>query len=131
MIQISKLSFKFTKLTSQKFLRYNFSNHIDDVIQKTVYLERYQNDFVVHLCLNNINAKNSLTKELINDLNDTIIELQKDKNIRVLIIKSNVNKIFCAGADLKERLTMNYTEVSFKSIFMHDVYIMIFILLYL
>jgi len=30
----------------------------------------------------------------------------------VVILKSTVDKVFCAGADLKERATMNETEVA-------------------
>ena len=113
---MNKVFFKFHKLTYQnKFQRYHFSHHTNlnpIQSQKTVYLERYENNYIVHLCLNSTSNRNALSKQLINDLTDSILELQNDKNIRVLIIKSNIEKIFCAGADLKERLNMTHTEVT-------------------
>lgn len=38
--------------------------------------------------------------------------LRHDRNVRVVIIRSLVPRIFCAGADLKERLTMTPDEVN-------------------
>lgn len=37
--------------------------------------------------------------------------LAHDKNVRVVIIRSMLENVFCAGADLKERATMTPTEV--------------------
>jgi methylglutaconyl-CoA hydratase len=35
-----------------------------------------------------------------------------DTNLRVIILQSAVDRVFCAGADLKERVAMNPTEVA-------------------
>lgn len=45
-------------------------------------------------------------------LNESIYQLGKDEELRVLIIRSVVPGIFCAGADLKERATMHIKEVA-------------------
>lgn len=37
--------------------------------------------------------------------------LANDRNVRVVVIKSEVPNVFCAGADLKERATYTQTEV--------------------
>jgi methylglutaconyl-CoA hydratase len=34
------------------------------------------------------------------------------RNSRVIILRSKVDKVFCAGADLKERVTMSPEEVN-------------------
>lgn len=44
-------------------------------------------------------------------LNESIYQLAKDEELRVLIIRSVVPGIFCAGADLKERSTMHVKEI--------------------
>lgn len=38
-------------------------------------------------------------------------ELKADTLIRAVVLTSAVPKVFCAGADLKERKTMNINEV--------------------
>jgi methylglutaconyl-CoA hydratase len=44
-------------------------------------------------------------------LNESLYQLGKDQELRCLIIRSVVPGIFCAGADLKERLTMHEKEI--------------------
>lgn len=66
---------------------------------------------VVVLGLNRPKAKNSFSKSLSQKLIQAIEELQYDETLRVLIIRSMVPGIFCAGADLKERATMPQNEV--------------------
>lgn len=64
------------------------------------------------LSLNRPKAANSLSKSLVRKLNESIYQLSKDDELRVLIIRSVVPGIFCAGADLKERSTMHIKEVA-------------------
>ncbi|XP_076812652.1 methylglutaconyl-CoA hydratase, mitochondrial-like [Clavelina lepadiformis] len=66
---------------------------------------------IVVLGMNRPKAKNSFSKNLSNLLCDTVEKLKYDQNLRVLIVRSMVPGIFCAGADLKERLTMTPEEV--------------------
>ena len=59
-------------------------------------------------------AKNALSTELIQDLLSQINSIYQDaKNhrVRALVIASTSKDVFCAGADLKERQTMNPTQV--------------------
>ena len=44
-------------------------------------------------------------------LEDAIVQVRNDRDIRAVILKSDVPGIFCAGADLKERKTMKEEEV--------------------
>lgn len=74
------------------------------------YLEESDNGIVV-LELNRPQAKNALNRSLTNDFSSAIDAVKYDKNVRVLIVRSMVPGIFCAGADLKERLKLTNQEV--------------------
>lgn len=73
------------------------------------------NNKVLSLSINSLQNNNALSKKLILDLENDIHELNNNesylKNLRVVILKSSHPKIFCAGADLKERKTMNENDV--------------------
>lgn len=63
------------------------------------------------LTLNSIPKRNTITANLLDSLNGTFDTIHKS-DVKVLIIKSSVPKIFCAGADLKQRLKMAESEVA-------------------
>ncbi|XP_076242989.1 methylglutaconyl-CoA hydratase, mitochondrial [Calliopsis andreniformis] len=75
------------------------------------YLDGKDNGIAV-LGLNRPIAQNALGRSLINQLSSTISSVREDTKLRVLIVRSLVPKIFCAGADLRERLKMDNSEVS-------------------
>ncbi|XP_054010785.1 methylglutaconyl-CoA hydratase, mitochondrial [Hylaeus anthracinus] len=87
-------------------------NPKDDAKEVTLkYLDGKDNGIVV-LGLNRPAARNALGKNLVNQLSDAISCIKEDTKLRVLIVRSLVPKIFCAGADLRERLKMDNLEVS-------------------
>jgi methylglutaconyl-CoA hydratase len=49
---------------------------------------------------------------MLTELEECVNQLRFDSNCRVVIVKSLVDGVFCAGADLKERSTMNQQQVS-------------------
>lgn len=49
---------------------------------------------------------------MVGRLSETVSELSHDKSVRVVILRSLVPGVFCAGADLKERARLTPTEVS-------------------
>ncbi|OMJ29376.1 Methylglutaconyl-CoA hydratase, mitochondrial [Smittium culicis] len=67
---------------------------------------------VATINLNRPKSKNALSKNLLNELRHSINQIRLDPDVRVVILNSNVDKVFCAGADLKERITMTPLEVS-------------------
>lgn len=67
------------------------------------------------LGLNRPEAKNSFGKRLVNQLNEAVSNIQRDDKVRVLILRSLVPNIFCAGADLKERARMDPQEAGQNS----------------
>lgn len=75
-----------------------------------VYIERFDNG-VAHLALNRHDGKNSLSKKMLEEFNNSVKELSTDKKVSVLVVKSTVEKVFCAGADLKERATVPDDQV--------------------
>ncbi|KND04522.1 uncharacterized protein SPPG_00251 [Spizellomyces punctatus DAOM BR117] len=57
-------------------------------------------------------AKNALGRVFMKQFQDALDEMRFDDQVRVVIVRSLVNKVFCAGADLKERATMTPPEVA-------------------
>lgn len=74
------------------------------------YLDGKDNGIAV-LGLNRPAARNSFGKVLISQLNEALASIKQNKKLKVLIIRSLVPKVFCAGADLRERLKMDTSEV--------------------
>lgn len=74
------------------------------------YLEGKDAGIVV-IELNNLKAKNSLGSNMVTHLLETMESLATDNDARVVLLRSIVPKVFCAGADLKERLKLSEQEV--------------------
>ena len=63
------------------------------------------------LTLNRPEARNALNSKLLQELELAIDEASLSADLRVLLITGGGDRAFCAGADLKERLTMSESEV--------------------
>ncbi|KAM9207302.1 methylglutaconyl-CoA hydratase, mitochondrial isoform 3-T3 [Dugong dugon] len=74
------------------------------------YLEE-ENRGIVVLGINRAHAKNAISKNLIKMLSKAVDALKSDKKVRTIIVRSEVPGVFCAGADLKERVKMHSSEV--------------------
>ncbi|MDQ0220465.1 enoyl-CoA hydratase [Peribacillus cavernae] len=61
--------------------------------------------------LNRPEAANALSLEMLNELDDVLSQLRYDHSLRCVILTGAGEKAFCAGADLKERVSMNEPEV--------------------
>lgn len=65
------------------------------------------------LLLDQPHNKNALSRKLCNELRRHVDEIKAEGQngpTRALVIASNVDKVFCAGADLKERKDMSLAE---------------------
>ncbi|KAI4852080.1 ClpP/crotonase [Aureobasidium sp. EXF-8845] len=65
------------------------------------------------LSLNRPSARNAISKQLLSELRHQVEEISQeaeDGPTRALILASESDQAFCAGADLKERLTMSGDE---------------------
>jgi len=56
-------------------------------------------------------AKNAFSRNMVNQLRTAMESVKFDKDVRVVVVRSEVPGVFCAGADLKERATMTQEEV--------------------
>ncbi|MFH1993822.1 MAG: enoyl-CoA hydratase-related protein [Pseudomonadota bacterium] len=70
-----------------------------------------EKDGVAVLTLNRPEVLNSFNFALLMALKKQIDSLRSKPNIRVIIITGSGQKAFCAGADLKERTTLNELQV--------------------
>ena len=74
------------------------------------YLKESDKGIVV-LELNRPEAKNAFNRTLAANLFQAIDAIKYDTDVRVLVVRRMVPGIFCAGADLKERLKLSNLEV--------------------
>ncbi|XP_011368774.1 enoyl-CoA hydratase domain-containing protein 2, mitochondrial isoform X4 [Pteropus medius] len=66
---------------------------------------------ITEIIMNRPHARNALGKVLVSELLEAVAQLREDRQVRVLLFRSGVKGVFCAGADLKEREQMNEVEV--------------------
>ncbi|MEI4790644.1 enoyl-CoA hydratase [Bacillus sp. FJAT-53060] len=62
------------------------------------------------MTLNRPDQANALSAAMLEEINQTIQAIKQDESIRCLIITGAGSKVFCAGADLKERRLMTEEE---------------------
>jgi methylglutaconyl-CoA hydratase len=70
-----------------------------------------QENGIAIVTLNRPEAANALSTALLNELSELLGDLAFQKDVRVVIVTGAGEKVFCAGADLKERAGMSETEV--------------------
>ncbi|HMV80194.1 MAG TPA: enoyl-CoA hydratase-related protein [Leptospiraceae bacterium] len=74
-----------------------------------VISEKKENIGIIRL--NRPEKSNSISRELLQNLNSAVLSFKNDPEIRCLMITSEGGKTFCAGADLEERSRMSREEV--------------------
>lgn len=67
---------------------------------------------IAEVLMSRYHARNSLGKVFVDQMFEVLEKLKQDNSVRVVLFKSEVKGIFCAGADLKERAQMSNTEAS-------------------
>lgn len=67
--------------------------------------------FIGVIKLNRPEAANALSRQLMKDFHQVIDQLESKTDLRAVVITAEGEKAFCAGADLKERATMNQEQV--------------------
>lgn len=72
---------------------------------------KIEKDHIAIVTLNRPEAANALSLAMLDELNQVIKQINNNKAIYCTIITGASNKIFCAGADLKERKGMSEEEV--------------------
>ncbi|KAG9154318.1 hypothetical protein Leryth_000757 [Lithospermum erythrorhizon] len=99
--------------SSQQFQLQSFRNLILQSASQSVQLNRlsHPDSGICEVTLDRPEAKNAIGKDMLWGLRHTFEALNRDSSANVLMISSSVPKVFCAGADLKERKTMSPSEV--------------------
>jgi methylglutaconyl-CoA hydratase len=73
-----------------------------------------ENKGVCLFVLNRPQTKNAISINFVDKLEECVNSIRQNNDIRALILKSDIPKVFCAGADLKERAKMKESEVGPK-----------------
>ncbi|KAL5723979.1 methylglutaconyl-CoA hydratase [Ranunculus cassubicifolius] len=86
---------------------------LQSVVSDSVKLERLSDtdSGIVELKLDRPKAKNAIGREMLAGLRHYLEIINVDSKANVVLINSLVPRVFCAGADLKERRTMSPSEV--------------------
>ncbi|XP_039330140.1 enoyl-CoA hydratase domain-containing protein 2, mitochondrial isoform X2 [Saimiri boliviensis] len=66
---------------------------------------------ITEILMNRPHARNALGNVFVSELLEALAQLREDRQVRVLLFRSGVKGVFCAGADLKEREQMSEAEV--------------------
>lgn len=94
-------------------IRQSSSTPSQTVILRSV--DTHHNGHIKILSLNQPRARNAISRQLLHDLSSHIEALHSEpvtNSTRALILASESDSSFCAGADLKERLTFTPAETS-------------------
>ena len=55
--------------------------------------------------------RNALSRAMVRELQENLARIREDRALRCVVITGKGNKAFCAGADLKERVSMSADDV--------------------
>ncbi|CAG8575250.1 1122_t:CDS:10 [Funneliformis mosseae] len=61
--------------------------------------------------LNRPTTKNAFSRKLVREFIDVVDNLRNKSDVRVVLLRSLVDRAFCSGADLKERVNMSEPEI--------------------
>jgi len=67
---------------------------------------------IVTITLNRPEAANALSLQMLAELQEALSEIKYDRSLRCVIVTGVGEKVFCAGADLKERAGMEVAQVN-------------------
>ncbi|XP_028259208.1 enoyl-CoA hydratase domain-containing protein 2, mitochondrial [Parambassis ranga] len=92
--------------------------HAEAVEPVEVDLKRLEgeDDGIVEVLLCRHKARNALGHVFVSQMRELVSSLSSDSAVRVVVFRSLVPGVFCAGADLKERALMNNSE---SDLFVH------------
>ena len=71
-----------------------------------------EHEGVAVFTMNRPASKNALGRLMMDQFRAALDDVRFDPTVRVVVVQSTVERVFCAGADLKERLTMEPPEVA-------------------
>ncbi|KAI3862244.1 hypothetical protein MKW92_048692 [Papaver armeniacum] len=100
------------KFNSHPCRKHSFRSLILQSTSQSVKIERLSDsDFgIVEVKLDRPEAKNAIGKDMLSGLRHILEAINVDSSANVVMISSSVPRVFCAGADLKERRTMSQSD---------------------
>ncbi|GAB4835027.1 hypothetical protein Ancab_033294 [Ancistrocladus abbreviatus] len=111
-------SFSFSEIASNYTtpLHWQFQSRrslILESVSESVKLTRLSDadSGIVVLNLDRPGAKNAIGRDMLRGLEHSFEAINNDPSAKVMMICSSVPKVFCAGADLKERKAMTASEI--------------------
>ncbi|MGG1663692.1 enoyl-CoA hydratase/isomerase family protein [Brevibacillus sp. NRS-1366] len=75
---------------------------------ETILLQR--EGAIAYVILNRVEQRNALNSKMLQELSEVCIALDRDEEVRVIVIRSACPGVFSASADVKEREGMTTTE---------------------
>lgn len=106
----------------QQYLKASSVRCYSSGLQSTIKLSSLQaphSGEIAVLSLNRPKARNAISKQLLGELNRVVEQLHSEgakSSTRALILASESDDAFCAGADLKERLTFSEDEYAIHTL---------------
>lgn len=91
--------------------RFESSDGQQQVLLNRLSHEEHENVIISTIILNRPKA-NAMGSTMLQEMSDTLDELECDVETRCVVITSSSPKVFSAGADLKERATMTMEEAA-------------------
>lgn len=76
-----------------------------------VELLKDENQGICLFVLNRPQAMNAIGRNFVTNMEESMDFVRRNKEVRTVILKSDVKGVFCAGADLKERAQMKEEDV--------------------
>ena len=86
------------------------TGHLELRPYETILVAEEAEGQIVTLTLNRPEARNAISRRMAAELADALLDLGGRREARVVIVTSAGDRAFCAGADLKERLTLSPDE---------------------
>jgi methylglutaconyl-CoA hydratase len=99
--------------TSTRVFVSRFSTNTEDEVILTQQIPAPGSGHVRVLQLNRPNARNAISRHLLDTLSKHVKSIAAEEGhgpTRAVVLSSNVDAAFCAGADLKERAKMTHRQ---------------------
>uniref|UniRef100_A0A3Q3VV72 Uncharacterized protein n=1 Tax=Mola mola TaxID=94237 RepID=A0A3Q3VV72_MOLML len=106
------------RLDPRDGLAHSRGQHTEAAAPAEVDLKRLDgdDDGIVEMSMRRLKARNALGHVFVSQMRELVSSLYHDSSARVVVFRSLVPGVFCAGADLKERALMNDAE---SDLFVH------------
>ncbi|CEG43691.1 enoyl-hydratase isomerase domain-containing protein [Plasmopara halstedii] len=99
-------------LYKSKGLTSRWRNTLAKATQFKVQMLDGEDEGIVVFNMDRPEARNALGSQFMAEFRQALDQVRYDPKARVIVLRSVIPKVFCAGADLKERLTMTQSEAA-------------------